>query len=83
VTPLRVIGPLEWPKEVLLKIHHRGTEDTEDVVFSLAGRRRPGKRASASGESSLAGSNRSHQATGLLDRARRAAIFCPIKGLSR
>jgi hypothetical protein len=35
-----------------LKIHHRGTEDTEEGDFSLAGRRRPGKRASASGESS-------------------------------
>jgi len=37
-----------------LKIYHRGTEHTEDVVFSLAGRRRPGKRASASGASSSA-----------------------------
>ncbi len=37
-----------------MKIHHRGTENTEKGDFSLAGRRRPGKRASASGESSLA-----------------------------
>jgi hypothetical protein len=46
--------------------------------FSLAGRRRPGKRASAYGESSLAGPNRLHEDMRLLDRARRAAIFCPI-----
>jgi hypothetical protein len=36
-----------------MKIHHRGTEYTEDVVFPLAGRRRPGKRAFACDESSL------------------------------
>jgi hypothetical protein len=43
---------MERPKEARVKIYHRGTEYTEGVVFSLAGRRRPGKRASASGESS-------------------------------
>ena len=36
-----------------LDVHHRGTEDTEEGVFSLAGRRQPGKRASAFGENSL------------------------------
>jgi hypothetical protein len=39
MTPLRVIAPLEWPKEASLKIHHRGTEITEEGIFSLAGRR--------------------------------------------
>jgi hypothetical protein len=34
-------------------MNHRDTEDTERVVFSLAGRRRPGKRASAFGGSSF------------------------------
>jgi hypothetical protein len=34
-------------------IHHGDTEDTEEMNFSLAGRRRPGKRASAFGGSSF------------------------------
>ena len=33
-------------------MNHGDTEDTEEVDFSLAGRLRPGKRASASGGSS-------------------------------
>ena len=39
-------------------MNHRDTEVTERVVFSLAGRRRPGKRASAFGGSSFSRESR-------------------------
>ena len=32
------------------RFNHGDTEDTEDTMFSLAGRRRPGKKAIALGE---------------------------------
>ena len=61
-----------------MKIHHRGTEDTEESEFSLAGDDGQGKEPPPPAKALKFGSNRLQQATGLVDRARRAAIFCPI-----
>ena len=61
-----------------MKIYHRGTEYTEDVVFPWPGDDGQGKEPPLPAKTLEPGSNRLHGATQLLDRARRAAISCPI-----